>query len=667
MRALTDVDIRRIAKAILRVGSEFGGENITSSASASPINQILHAIQKVGDALTDEIASVNTALQSADIDTLEKLNAIITNATLDNNISNRPPASHSHALQAITDAGTLASEDDAPSDGSQYARKDAGWEVVSGGGDLSEADIDTLAELNAIVTDATLIDTGDSRLSDARTPTAHTHTESEITDLGTYLEAGDIDTLAEINAVITDATLIDTGDSRLSDARTPTAHTHTESDITDLGSYSVTGHTHTESEITDLGTYLEASDIDTLAEVNAIITDATLIDTGDSRLSDARTPTAHTHTESEITDLGSYSTTGHTHTESEITDLGSYADATHNHAATEITSGTLPDARVASSNVTQHQAALSITESQISDLQAYLKSADINTLAELNAIVADATLDDSSATRTPSAHNHAASEITSGTLADARISSSSVVQHEGDFTAAGMRVKGSGVGKLIFQFADSSDATLAYPSGVGTIQLLAAQVAETLTGQWMFAAGLKTDDISERTSAHGVEIDGVTCKDSVVYGGIPTYRCRSDGSGQDINASSTEYVKWETSIAHEIGDSGVSIDGTTTSKIVFQNACDVILHAHISYDSTGTYVPYFEIRKNGSTMANGKWQGSHTTSATGQDLGGASIMYSGTVSASDYWEIRARRHGTYTGAVNVGRSEGTLIVQTFDV
>jgi hypothetical protein len=41
--------------------------------------------------------------------------------------------------------------------------------------ELKPTDIDTLAELNSIVTDATLIDTTDSRLSDARTPTAHTH------------------------------------------------------------------------------------------------------------------------------------------------------------------------------------------------------------------------------------------------------------------------------------------------------------------------------------------------------------------------------------------------------------------------------------------------------------------------------------------------------------
>lgn len=44
------------------------------------------------------------------------------------------------------------------------------------------------------------------------------------------------------------------------------------------------------------------------------------------------------------------------------------AAASHTHAASDITSGTFADALVAESNVTQHQAALTITESQISDL-----------------------------------------------------------------------------------------------------------------------------------------------------------------------------------------------------------------------------------------------------------------------------------------------------------
>lgn len=53
---------------------------------------------------------------------------------------------------------------------------------AGGGGDLSSTDIDTLAKLNAIITDATLIDTGDSRLSDARAPTAHAANHTNGTD-----------------------------------------------------------------------------------------------------------------------------------------------------------------------------------------------------------------------------------------------------------------------------------------------------------------------------------------------------------------------------------------------------------------------------------------------------------------------------------------------------
>lgn len=46
----------------------------------------------------------------------------------------------------------------------------------------------------------------------------------------------------------------------------------------------------------------------------------------------------------------------------------SKANTSHSHAAADITSGTFANARIAASNVTQHQAALTITESQISDL-----------------------------------------------------------------------------------------------------------------------------------------------------------------------------------------------------------------------------------------------------------------------------------------------------------
>ena len=69
----------------------------------------------------------------------------------------------------------------------------------------------------------------DTRLTDARTPSAHTHTMSDITDLGT---AAGLDVPASGNA--SSSEVVKGDDTRLTDARTPSAHTHTVSDITDF-------------------------------------------------------------------------------------------------------------------------------------------------------------------------------------------------------------------------------------------------------------------------------------------------------------------------------------------------------------------------------------------------------------------------------------------------
>ena len=173
--------------------------------------------------------------------------------------------------------------------------------------------------------------------SSAFAAASHTHATSDITS-GTFADAR----IAESNVTQHEAAL-----------------TITESQISDLGSYSTTGHAHAASDITSgtlaherggieadisgvaigdilagtgSGTIgivtstghsdgdvltlqadgtvdfetpaasgLTAADIDTLAELNAIVTDATLIDTADSRLSDNRDPNSHNHSASEIT------------------------------------------------------------------------------------------------------------------------------------------------------------------------------------------------------------------------------------------------------------------------------------------------------------------------------------------------------------------------------
>jgi hypothetical protein len=81
---------------------------------------------------------------------------------------------------------------------------------------INNTQFDTLAELNAILTDATLIDTGDSRLSDARTPTAHaaSHTDgsddiqdatASVKGLATAAQITKLDGI-ETSADVTDAT-----------------------------------------------------------------------------------------------------------------------------------------------------------------------------------------------------------------------------------------------------------------------------------------------------------------------------------------------------------------------------------------------------------------------------------------------------------------------------
>ena len=104
-------------------------------------------------------------------------------------------------------------------------------------------------------------------------------------------------------------------------------------------------------------------------------------------------PSAHTHTWANITDPPATATRWPAWTE--VTDKpATFAPSAHTHAAADINAGTFADARIAQSNVTQHQGALSIAWTQVTGKPA---------------------------TFAPSAHTHDASDINAGTLAVARI------------------------------------------------------------------------------------------------------------------------------------------------------------------------------------------------------------------------------------------------------
>lgn len=72
------------------------------------------------------------------------------------------------------------------------------------------------------------------------------------------------------------------------------------------------------------------------------------------------------------------------------TQLDGKAASSHSHAASDVTSGSFADARISESSVTQHEAALTITESQISDLGSYIEPGDV--VSSLSIGNADTTL-----------------------------------------------------------------------------------------------------------------------------------------------------------------------------------------------------------------------------------------------------------------------------------
>ena len=144
-------------------------------------------------------------------------NLIVNKTTLVNT------ASSATSINLPSSAGTLALLSDLPTDTNYYHTPDysTGLKIATGTG-VSDLYVPTGT------TSSTVCAGNDSRLSDSRTPTSHTH--------GSITNDGKLDTASRI--VVTDTNknisvgsinpsdIVLTNDSRLSDARTPTSHSH---------------------------------------------------------------------------------------------------------------------------------------------------------------------------------------------------------------------------------------------------------------------------------------------------------------------------------------------------------------------------------------------------------------------------------------------------------
>ena len=178
-------------------------------------------------------------------------------------------------------------------------------------------------------------------LANGKANASHTHGKADITDLPTIpTKTSD---LTNDSGFLTShqslSNYVQTDDSRLSDARTPTSHTHTKSEISDFPS-TMTPSSHTHGNITNAGAIGSTANKPVITTTSGKLTTGsfgttanTFCQGNDSRLSDARTPTSHTHTKSEISDFPSSMTpSSHTHTKSEITDFpSSMTPSSHTH------------------------------------------------------------------------------------------------------------------------------------------------------------------------------------------------------------------------------------------------------------------------------------------------------------------------------------------------
>lgn len=118
---------------------------------------------------------------------------------------------------------------------------------------------------------------------------------------------------------------------------------------------------------------------------------------------------------------------------------------THYHAASDINSGVLADSRISQSSVTQHQNALSLTQSQVTNLITALAAkqdlnAHLTTISGLSPLNDDVLQKKAGAwtNRTPAQLKTdlaiVAGDVGSGTFADARIAASNVTQHQASLT-----------------------------------------------------------------------------------------------------------------------------------------------------------------------------------------------------------------------------------------
>lgn len=350
---------------------------------------------------------------------------------------------------------------------------------------------------------------------DGKADSSHTHTEADITDLGSYLENVVEDTSPQLGGNL------DAQSNDITSVGTLSGGTGTfTAGVTVSGEAVLTSSSQTGNPLTveEADGSPQVSNVTTIKFSNGTVTDdgggvvsvsnggggggvddvnsinGSVVVTGTNGIQSQTAGSTITLNGENLTLHTEHVTTsGHLQTQ-----IDGKAASSHTHAAGDITSGTFDDARVAESNVTQHESA--ITHQNLS-------GAGTNTHAQIDSHISDSTLHFTEA----SIDHTNISNV--GTNTHAQIDT-----HLAALAASGTNNTDSDVNETITgDWNFSSSLTVSgEPVVIGT-EVPRTDVSETVTAGWNFSTGLTVSGEVVKTSFAGL-IEAATVNIPTVSG-----------------------------------------------------------------------------------------------------------------------------------------------------
>ena len=271
-------------------------------------------------------------------------------------------------------------------------------------------------------------------------------------------------------------------------------------------------------------------------------------------------------------------------------DLANYSNANSGFLTAEtndltaaVTWANVPDANITQSSVTQHQAALSITESQISDLQSYL-TAETNDLSSVVtwANVPDANITQSSVTQHQAALSIATTQLTgtvtnaqlAGSITNAKLVNSSVTIGSDTVALGGTQTDLNGITSLdvdnitvdsnTISTTDTNGNLALAPDGTGTV---------TVPSGYEGRAGFDSDSLVNKTYVDQVA-NGLDVKASVRVATTANLSATYNNSNGTLTATSNAAISID-GVSLALNDRVLVKDQTTQTQNGFYKVTTV--------------------------------------------------------------------------------------------